>query len=186
MTVALRVLYTSGAPEVGAVDRGAGSFVEHSHIARGASSAGEATASREGTTSHPARSRVETPEEDRPHVLVVEDEAHLARLLGELLAPLAVRVTCVRDGAGALEHIRADPTLRLVLLDVMLPGMDGLDVLRAAREERDGGDLPVIVLTGRGEADLRDRALELGATDLFTKPFSPRALVGRVREICRT
>lgn len=131
------------------------------------------------------RSTVETTEEGRPHVLVVEDEAHLARLLEELLAPLGVRVTCVRSGPEAMEHIRAEPGPRLVLLDVMLPGMDGLDVLRAAREERDDAELPVIVLTGRGEPDLRERAFELGATDLFTKPFSPRALVERVEEVCR-
>lgn len=118
-------------------------------------------------------------------MLVVEDEAHLARLLEELLAPLEVRVTCVRSGPEALEHIRGDPAPRVVLLDVMLPGMDGLEVLRAAREERGDAELPVIVLTGRGEPDLRERAFDLGATDLFTKPFSPRALVERVRGICR-
>lgn len=131
------------------------------------------------------RSTVETTEEGRPHVLVVEDEAHLARLLEELLAPLGVRVTCVRSGPEAMEHLRAEPGPRLVLLDVMLPGMDGLDVLRAAREERDDAELPVIVLTGRGEPDLRERAFELGATDLFTKPFSPRTLLERVEEVCR-
>ena len=131
------------------------------------------------------RSTVETTEEGRPHVLVVENEAHLARLLEELLSPLGVRVTCVRSGPEAMEHIRVEPGPRLVLLDVMLPGMDGLDVLRAAREERDEAELPVIVLTGRGEPDLRERAFELGATDLFTKPFSPRALVERVEEVCR-
>jgi DNA-binding response OmpR family regulator len=118
-----------------------------------------------------------------PHVLVAEDEAHLARLVETLLEAEPVRVTTVSTGPEALEVIRTDPSVRLVLLDLVLPGMGGLEVLRKARA---GGadDVPILVVTGKGGTELRDRALALGATDLVTKPFSPRALVDRIRTLC--
>lgn len=118
-----------------------------------------------------------------PHVLVAEDEAHLARLVETLLEREPVRVTTVSTGPEALERIRTDRSIRLVLLDLVLPGMDGLEVLRKVRSEG-ATDVPVLVLTGKGGTELREQALALGATDLVTKPFSPRALVDRIRTLC--
>jgi DNA-binding response OmpR family regulator len=115
-------------------------------------------------------------------VLIAEDEVHIARMLGTLLEDASMRVTVTSDGASALDHIRSDPTIELVILDLMMPEMSGLDVLRETRRRTSG--LPVIVLTAKGDSDVRDQALTLGATELFIKPFSPRKLVSRVRELC--
>lgn len=123
------------------------------------------------------------PEPQR-HVLVAEDEPHLARLLATLLDQRDIRVTVTTTGPDTLRRLRDDPTIRLVLLDLMLPGLDGLEVLERMRETRRGADAPeVLVLTGRGEPDLRERALALGARDYLTKPFSPRGLMTRIAEL---
>lgn len=118
----------------------------------------------------------------RPHVLIAEDEIHIARMLGTLLEDASIRVSLVPDGVSALERIRTDPTISLVILDLVMPGMGGLDVLREAAGRT--GSVPVIVLTAKGESDVREEALALGATEIFIKPFSPRRLVTRVRELC--
>lgn len=117
-----------------------------------------------------------------PHVLVAEDEPHIARMLETLLDDAGIRVTLVRDGETALETIRSDETISLAILDLMMPGLSGLEVLRETR--RTAASLPVIVLTAKGESEVRDQALELGATEVVTKPFSPRKLVHRVKELC--
>lgn len=122
----------------------------------------------------------------RPHVLVAEDEPHLARLLDTLLSERSLRVSVADTGEEALALIRSDRSVELVLLDLMMPGTDGLAVLEALRSDGTTSELPVLVLTGRGEADLRDRAQELGVEGYFTKPFSPRKLLKRVRELCRS
>lgn len=123
----------------------------------------------------------------RPHVLVAEDEPHLARLLVSLLEGEDwIGVSAVGTGGEALEKLRADRDVSLLLLDLMMPGTDGLDVLEALRSEPATAGLPVLVLTGRGEDELRDRARELGVEGYYTKPFSPRRLLERVRELCRT
>ena len=118
------------------------------------------------------------------HVLVAEDEPHLARLLSTLLVDRGLRVSVTSTGPDTLRVLREDPSVRLVLLDLMLPGLDGLEVLERLRTDEGSSDGPaVMVLTGRGEPDLRDRALALGALDYLTKPFSPRGLVTRVTEV---
>lgn len=124
------------------------------------------------------------PGDDRPHVLIAEDEVHIARMLGTLLEEARMRVTVTSDGAAALEQIRSDPSISLVILDLMMPELSGLDVLRETR--RRTAELPVVVLTAKGESDVREEAMALGATELFIKPFSPRKLVSRVRELCET
>lgn len=121
----------------------------------------------------------------RPHVLVAEDEPHLARLLSSLLSESSLRVSTAATGEQALDRARSDPSLSLVLLDLMMPGTDGLDVLAALRRDAATSELPVLVLTGRGEDDLRDRAQALGVQGYYTKPFSPRRLLERIRELCR-
>ena len=123
-------------------------------------------------------------ESAEPHVLVAEDELHIGRMLATLLEDAAMRVTVVTDGVAALERIRSDESINLVILDLMMPGMGGLEVLRELRHGRpEGSSLPVLVLTGKGQTEIRQEAFDLGATELFIKPFSPRKLVERVAEL---
>jgi DNA-binding response OmpR family regulator len=115
-------------------------------------------------------------------VLVVEDEPQLARLVEMHLRDAGYDVTVAYRGADALRVV-ATRELDLVVLDLMLPDMDGLDVCRQLRKRRDF--LPILMLTARsGEVD-RILGLELGADDYLTKPFSVRELVARVRAILR-
>jgi DNA-binding response OmpR family regulator len=115
-------------------------------------------------------------------VVVVEDDDQIAELLGLYLGQAGFRVERAREGAGGLalagEH---DPAL--VVVDIGLPGaIDGLEVCRRLRS---GGDVPIVVLTARGDEADRVRGFELGADDYVTKPFSPRELVARVEAILR-
>jgi len=114
-------------------------------------------------------------------ILIVEDEMGLARVLRDYLERAGYRVGTAYDGPSGLslyQHSRPD----LVLLDLNLPGMDGLDVARAMRRER---DVPIIMVTARAEETDRLIGLELGADDYITKPFSPREVVARVRAVLR-
>ncbi len=113
--------------------------------------------------------------------LLVEDDARLAALTAEYLAGHGVVVTRAGDGQRGLEEAlrhRYD----VVLLDLMLPVKDGLEV---CRELRARSDVPVIVLTARGEEADRVMGLELGADDYLAKPFSPRELLARIRAVVR-
>ncbi len=114
-------------------------------------------------------------------ILVVEDEPKIAKLARDYLERGGYRVLAVGDGATALAAFRRDQP-DLVVLDLNLPGMDGLDVCRAIRRE---SDVPIIMLTARVEELDRLIGLELGADDYITKPFSPRELVARVRAVLR-
>ncbi len=113
--------------------------------------------------------------------LLVEDDARLARLTAEYLTGHGVVVTHVADGRKGLEE-----ALRggwdVLLLDLMLPGRDGLEI---CREVRARSDVPIIVLTARGEEADRVMGLELGADDYLPKPFSPRELLARIRAVTR-
>lgn len=123
----------------------------------------------------------------RTRVLVVDDDERVRTVVSWQLEADGYAVTQARDGAGALERIDADPP-DLVVLDLSMPGLGGLDVLRRVRsaESREGGtSLPVIVLSGRsGETD-RIIGLDLGADDYLVKPFSPGELAARVRSVLR-
>ena len=115
------------------------------------------------------------------HVLVVDDDATVREVVLSYLRAEGYDVSEAADGETALSmvgHERPD----LVVLDVMLPGVDGLEVIRRIRS---GGDLPVIMLTALGSEEDRVVGLELGADDYLTKPFSPRELVARVRAVLR-
>ncbi len=115
------------------------------------------------------------------HVLVVDDEPTVRTVVAEYLRKDGVRVTEVGDGKRALEVVGTDRP-DLVVLDVMLPELDGFSVLAHIRET---GDLPVIMLTARtGESD-RVAGLDLGADDYVVKSFSPRELAARVRSVLR-
>ncbi len=114
-------------------------------------------------------------------ILVVEDEPAIAHLVRDYLEQAGFAVLVTRDGNEALR--RAQATLPdLVVLDLGLPGRDGLDV---TRELRRSSDVPIIVVTARGEETDRIVGLELGADDYVTKPFSPKELVARVRAVFR-
>jgi two-component system, OmpR family, response regulator BaeR len=115
------------------------------------------------------------------HVLVVEDEAKIAELLRDYLVTAGFLVTSVERGDLAIAELRKNKPA-LVLLDVMLPGMDGMDV---CREIRKFSDIPIIMVTARVEEVDRIIGLELGADDYVCKPFSPREVVARVKTVLR-
>ncbi|MCB9484204.1 MAG: response regulator transcription factor [Dehalococcoidia bacterium] len=114
-------------------------------------------------------------------ILVVDDEPRIVDIARDYLARAGFQVTAAADGPAALEAARRDRP-DLVVLDLGLPGMDGLDVARRLRED---GDVPIVILTARDEEVDRILGLELGADDYVTKPFSPRELVARVRAVLR-
>lgn len=116
-------------------------------------------------------------------VLVADDEPHIGRIIQMKLEQGPYRVTLVDDGRAALDLLRGGEPLDVILLDIMMPHVSGLDVLAESRELEHRRDTPVIILTAKGEDADRVRALSLGATDFFTKPFSPKKLLARVDEL---
>ena len=114
-------------------------------------------------------------------ILVVDDEPKILRLAKDYLVDNGFKVLTSGDGVQALAIARQEKP-DLIVLDLMLPGMDGLDVCRTIRRE---SDVPIIMLTARVEEADQLIGLELGADDYITKPFSPRALVARVRALLR-
>src|SRR5580693_2293719 len=114
--------------------------------------------------------------------LLVDDDQELARLLGDFLGPHGVAMDHAADGAQALDHLATEPLPDIVLLDVMLPGIDGFEVCRRIRAKH---DVPVVMLTARGEDSDRVVGLELGADDYVPKPFNPRELLARMRAVVR-
>jgi DNA-binding response OmpR family regulator len=114
-----------------------------------------------------------------PHIIVVEDDADIAELLRHYLQRAGHVVEHLTSGSAVMASLKASPA-DLVILDLMLPGMDGLVVCRAIRADPQTAAIPIIMLTARGEESDRVSGLELGADDYVTKPFSPRELVARV------
>jgi len=114
-------------------------------------------------------------------VLVVDDDVELCDLVKEFLQPEGLQVEAVHNGNRGLERALSGEHA-LVVLDVMLPGMNGLDVLRKMRAT---SSVPVLLLTARGQDVDRIVGLELGADDYLPKPFNPRELVARIRAILR-
>ena len=115
------------------------------------------------------------------HILVVDDDREIRSLLAEYLQQQGYRITAVADGKG-LRHAMAASHPDLVILDLMLPGEDGLTLCRELRAK---SDLPVIMLTARGDETDRIVGLELGADDYVAKPFSPRELLARIKSVLR-
>ncbi len=114
-------------------------------------------------------------------ILVVDDEERMSRFIRLNLEHDGFKVVEANRGMKAIQQIR-DQMPDLVLLDVMMPDLDGFEVLQLVRES---SQVPVIMLTAKGEEDDRVKGLELGADDYVTKPFSPRELVSRVRAVLR-
>jgi DNA-binding response OmpR family regulator len=118
---------------------------------------------------------------DRRRILVVDDEERMVRFIRMNLEHDGFQVSEAFNGKQAVQKMR-DVNPDLILLDVMMPDLDGFEVLEMLREI---SNVPVIMLTAKGEEDDRVRGLELGADDYVTKPFSPRELVSRVRAVMR-
>jgi two-component system phosphate regulon response regulator OmpR len=116
-----------------------------------------------------------------PKLLVVDDEPELRALLQSYLSKEGYQVEAVEDGAAAERHL-AEHDVDLVILDLMLPGEDGLSIGRRLRQKR---NLPIIILSARGEELDRIVGLEMGADDYLTKPFNPRELLARIRSVLR-
>ncbi len=114
-------------------------------------------------------------------ILVVDDEPHIVRLLRAYLEQAGYQVVVAYDGREAMAAFRKEKP-NLVILDLMLPELDGLKICEIIRQE---SDAPIIILTARVEEDDRILGLELGADDYVTKPFSPREVVARVKAVLR-
>ena len=114
-------------------------------------------------------------------MLLVDDDRELCQMLCEYLNAERFEVRSVHDGAQALERVRVE-RFDIIILDVMLPGLSGFDVLRQLGA---AFDVPILMLTARGDDIDRIVGLELGADDYLSKPFNPRELVARVRAILR-
>ena len=119
----------------------------------------------------------------RNHVLVLDDEPTMRRLLRTILLSQGYKVTEAHDAAGALEIIATCETIDLLILDLGLPGMNGLDLLRKIRGA--GSSLPILVLSAKTDENTKVVALDLGADDYVTKPFGARELLARVRAALR-
>ena len=117
------------------------------------------------------------------HVLVADDEPHIGRIIKMKLEQGPFRVSLAYDGQEAIEFINNDEHVDLALLDVMMPKLSGLDVLRQIREQERFKLLPCIVLTAGGDAKHERDALALGATQFLTKPFSPKKLYALVARL---
>ncbi len=116
-----------------------------------------------------------------PHILVVDDDRDIRDLLSRFLVRNGLRVSVSRD-AREMEQLLRNARIDLVVLDLMLPGKDGLTI---CREMRAGAAIPVIMLTAMGDATERIVGLELGADDYLAKPFEPRELLARIRAVLR-
>ena len=117
-------------------------------------------------------------------MLVVEDEADIRELVSYNLTKAGYQVTSVVTGEEALASVETDPP-DLVVLDLMLPGMDGLSVCQRLKKDPHTDSIPIVMLTAKGEESDIVRGLNLGADDYITKPFSPRVMIARVQAVLR-
>lgn len=117
------------------------------------------------------------------HVLVADDEPHIGRIIKMKLEAGPFRVTLAYDGRQALDVLEKEPDVRLVLLDLMMPHLSGLDVLDKIRHDPRWSELPCIILTAAGQEAQHLRARELGVNEFLTKPFSPKRLYQRAAEL---
>ena len=117
-------------------------------------------------------------------ILIVEDEPDIVELLAYNLHQAGFETTTASNGEDALRHVNIHP-LDLILLDLLLPGVDGLEVCRMLKDNPETAHIPVIMLTAKGERIDRIVGLELGADDYIPKPFSPREVVLRIRAVQR-
>ncbi|MBI1749342.1 MAG: response regulator transcription factor [Acidobacteria bacterium] len=117
-------------------------------------------------------------------ILIIEDDRDIIELIRYNLEQEGFSLTSTRDGVTGLEHVRKSPP-DLLLLDLMLPKLSGLEICKAIRRDERLNRLPILMLTARGDESDRVIGLELGADDYVTKPFSPREMVARVKALLR-
>lgn len=117
-------------------------------------------------------------------ILVVDDEADILELVRHHLDREGYEVICAETGEKALQRARSN-AVDLIVLDLMLPGMDGLEVTKHLKKDAKTSHIPIVMLTAKGEEADVVSGLELGADDYITKPFSPRILVARTRAVIR-
>ena len=117
------------------------------------------------------------------HALVADDEPHIGRIIKMKLEQGPFRVTLAYDGREALEVLRREGDIGLVLLDLMMPYLSGLDVLAEMKRDDRLKTVPTIVLTAAGQEQQHHMAMELGASEFLTKPFSPKKLYSRAAEL---
>jgi len=117
------------------------------------------------------------------HVLVADDEPHIGRIIKMKLEQGPFRVTLAYDGQEAVDILESQSDIDLVLLDLMMPNLSGLDVLARIRGSDRLKHLPCIILTAAGQETQHQKAMELGATEFLTKPFSPKKLYARTAEL---
>ena len=117
------------------------------------------------------------------HVLVADDEPHIGRIIKMKLEQGPFRVSLAHDGREALDVLEREGDVDLVLLDLMMPNVSGLDVLAQLRANPRFRDVPCIILTAAGQEQQYREAMALGATDFMTKPFSPKKLYARTAEL---
>jgi DNA-binding response OmpR family regulator len=122
-----------------------------------------------------------SPPVSRPRLLVIDDDRKLCRLIADYLDPLGYDVTTVHTGPEGVERATAE-AWQAVILDLMLPGLDGFEVLKQIRKT---SDVPVLMLTARGDEADRIVGLEIGADDYLPKTFSTRELLARLRAVTR-
>ena len=120
---------------------------------------------------------------EQRHVLVADDEPHIGRIIKMKLEQGPFRVTLAYDGQEAIDLLESQPDIDLVLLDLMMPNLSGLDVLARIRSNERLKHLPCIILTAAGQEAQHQKAMELGATEFLTKPFSPKKLYARTAEL---
>lgn len=117
------------------------------------------------------------------HVLVADDEPHIGRIIKTKLEQGPFLVTLVYDGAEALEALASIPEIKLLILDLMMPQVSGLEVLDRVRADARWKALPCLILTAAGQDHQEEDARRRGATDFMTKPFSPKRLLARAAEL---
>jgi two-component system phosphate regulon response regulator PhoB len=120
----------------------------------------------------------------KERILVVDDEEDILELVTYNLTREGYQVTGALTGEDALKKVRSE-AFDLIVLDLMLPGMDGLEVAKSLKNDQKTGNIPIVMLTAKGEEADIVTGLELGADDYITKPFSPRVLIARVRAALR-
>ncbi|MCP4284597.1 MAG: response regulator [Gammaproteobacteria bacterium] len=119
--------------------------------------------------------------ENKPHILVVDDHAEIRELVRRFLGDHGYRVSTAPNGTG-MKKVLANAAIDMIVLDLMMPGEDGLTLCRNLRAE---SDIPVIMLTALGEETDRIIGLEMGADDYLAKPFNPRELLARIKAVLR-
>lgn len=122
-------------------------------------------------------------ETEERHVLVADDEAHIGRIIKIKMEQGPFRVTLAFDGQEALDVLEQEGKIDLLVLDLMMPRLSGLDVLDRIRASEKWKDLPCVILTAAGQEEYEHEARESGATEFLTKPFSPKRLYALIAKL---